>query len=82
MYSYKQREKAVKLFIDSNFNKRTVCRTSGHLFSNTLRTWYKEYQSIQEAKDGINAYIKKYNRFRPHTSHGIMTPDEVYQITA
>ena len=44
--------------------------------------YLKEYQSVQEAKDGISAYINKYNRFRPHTSHGILTPDEVYNKTA
>jgi len=44
--------------------------------------YLKEYQSVQEAKDGISAYINKYNRFRPHTTHGILTPNEVYKVTA
>ncbi|MBI9055941.1 MAG: IS3 family transposase [Bacteroidales bacterium] len=44
--------------------------------------YLKEYQSVNEAKIGINTYIKKYNSFRPHTAHGIQTPDEVYQMAA
>jgi putative transposase len=44
--------------------------------------YLKEYQSVQEAKKGIKEYIKKYNSQRPHTSHGIMTPDEVYGTAA
>ena len=44
--------------------------------------YLKEYQSVQEAKDGITSYINKYNSFRPHTAHGIKTPDEVYGYSA
>jgi len=44
--------------------------------------YLKEYQSVQEAKDGITSYMNKYNSFRPHTAHGIKTPDEVYGATA
>lgn len=33
--------------------------------------YLKEYQSVQEAKDGISSYINKYNSFRSHTAHGI-----------
>lgn len=40
--------------------------------------YLKDYQSVTEAKEGINAYIKKYNSRRPHTTHDISTPDEVY----
>jgi putative transposase len=44
--------------------------------------YLKEYHSVQEAKEGISTYIQKYNSFRPHTTHGIQTPDEVYGWTA
>lgn len=44
--------------------------------------YLKEYQSVQEAKDGIDSYIRKYNGFRPHSEHGIQTPDEVYEKSA
>jgi putative transposase len=44
--------------------------------------YLKEYQSVNEARTGINTYIKKYNSFRPHTAHGIQTPDEVYRMAA
>jgi putative transposase len=44
--------------------------------------YLKEYESIEEAKNGINGFIKKYNSFRPHTAHGTKTPDEVYNAVA
>ncbi len=44
--------------------------------------YLKEYESVQEAQEGISAYIKKYNQRRPHTTHGILTPDEVYRKSA
>lgn len=40
--------------------------------------YLKDYQSLQEAKEGIRTYIDKYNRKRPHTTHGILTPNEMY----
>lgn len=40
--------------------------------------YLKDYRSVEEAKEGIRSYIEKYNRERPHTTHGILTPDEVY----
>jgi putative transposase len=33
--------------------------------------YLKEYESIEEAKNGIDRFIKKYNSFRPYTAHGI-----------
>ncbi len=44
MYSLEERMKAVKLFIDSNFNERMVFRTLGYPSPNALRYWYNEYQ--------------------------------------
>lgn len=44
--------------------------------------YLKDYQSVQEAKEGIKAYMEKYNERRPHTAHGILTPDEVYRKAA
>jgi putative transposase len=44
--------------------------------------YLKEYKSVQEAREGISTYIRKYNSLRPHTTHGIQTPDEVYGWTA
>ena len=44
--------------------------------------YLKDYETVQEAKGGIRAYIEKYNRVRPHTTHGIRTPDEVYRNVA
>jgi putative transposase len=44
--------------------------------------YLKDYQSVQEAKEGIDTFINRYNSTRPHTTHGIQTPDEVYRKTA
>ena len=44
--------------------------------------YLKDYQSVPEALDGISAFIKKYNSERPHTAHGIKTPDEAYTEAA
>ena len=44
--------------------------------------YLKEYESVKQAKDGISDYIEKYNSRRPHTAHGIATPDEAYGLTA
>lgn len=44
--------------------------------------YLKEYESVREAKDGIKALIEKYNSRRPHTKHGISTPDEVFGVAA
>lgn len=44
--------------------------------------YLKDYQSVQEAQEGINTFINRYNSTRPHTTHGIQTPDEVYRRTA
>ncbi len=44
--------------------------------------YLKDYSSVEEAKEGIRLYIEKYNRERPHTAHGIQTPEEVYRNAA
>jgi len=40
--------------------------------------YLKSYNTIKEAKDGINEYINDYNSKRLHSSIGYKTPDEVY----
>jgi len=41
--------------------------------------YLKAYQSVAEARVGINAYLEFYNRQRPHQALGYRTPAEVYQ---
>jgi putative transposase len=41
--------------------------------------YLKAYQTVVEARTGINAYLEFYNRQRPHQSLGYRTPAEVYQ---
>ncbi len=41
--------------------------------------YLKAYQTVAEARVGINAYLEFYNRRRPHQSLGYRTPAEVYQ---
>lgn len=36
------------------------------------------YETGSEARNGIGNWITYYNERRPHSSHGIMTPDEAY----
>ena len=36
------------------------------------------FDTGSEARDGIGGWISYYNERRPHSSHGNMTPDEVY----
>lgn len=36
------------------------------------------FETGLEARRGIGAWIAYYNEKRPHSSHGLMTPDEVY----
>ncbi|MDA7423076.1 IS3 family transposase [Tritonibacter multivorans] len=36
------------------------------------------FETGSEARDGIGNWITYYNERRPHSSHGIMTPDEAY----
>jgi transposase-like protein len=43
MYSLTDREKAVELYIKSNFSEREVVRQLGYPSPNTLRSWYKEH---------------------------------------
>ena len=40
--------------------------------------YLKDYETVEEAKDGINAYFDYYNNERPHQSLGYKTPAEVY----
>ena len=39
----------------------------------------ESYQTVAEARTGINAYLEFYNRQRPHQALGYRTPAEVYQ---
>jgi len=41
--------------------------------------YLKAYQSVAEARAGINAYLEFYNRQRPHQALGYRTPAEMYQ---
>ena len=41
--------------------------------------YLKAYQTVAEARTGINAYLEFYNRRRPHQALGYRTPAEVYQ---
>ena len=41
--------------------------------------YLKAYQTVSEARVGINAYLEFYNRRRPHQSLGYRTPAQVYQ---
>ena len=41
--------------------------------------YLKAYQTVAEARVGINAYLEFYNRQRPHQSLGYRTPAEMYQ---
>ena len=41
--------------------------------------YLKAYQTVAEARTGINDYLEFYNRQRPHQALGYRTPAEVYQ---
>ena len=41
--------------------------------------YLKAYQTVAEARTGINTYLEFYNRQRPHQALGYRTPAEVYQ---
>ena len=41
--------------------------------------YLKAYQTVAEARTGINAYLEFYNRQRPHQALGYRIPAEVYQ---
>ena len=41
--------------------------------------YLKAYQTVAEARVGINPYLEFYNRRRPHQSLGYRTPAQVYQ---
>ena len=36
------------------------------------------FETGSEARRGIGAWITYYNERRPHSSHGLLTPDEAY----
>ncbi|WP_298967086.1 integrase core domain-containing protein, partial [uncultured Roseibium sp.] len=36
------------------------------------------FETGSEAREGISAWITYYNEKRPHSSHGLLTPDEAY----
>jgi putative transposase len=40
--------------------------------------YLKDYQIVQEAKEGIGNYLTLYNQERPHQSLGYKTPMKVY----
>ena len=40
--------------------------------------YLKDYETVQEAKDGIKAYFGYYNNERPHQSLDYKTPAEIY----
>ena len=40
--------------------------------------YLKDYNNMNECREGIKTYIRKYNSFRPHSSMGGVTPDMVY----
>ncbi len=40
--------------------------------------YLKSYQTIKEARGGIEEYINIYNKERLHSSINYMTPDEAY----
>ena len=40
--------------------------------------YLKAYQTVTQARTGINAYLEFYNRQRPHQALGYRTPAEVY----
>jgi putative transposase len=40
--------------------------------------YLKDYETVQEAKDGIKAYFDYYNNGRAHQSLDYKTPAEVY----
>ena len=40
--------------------------------------YLKDYENIQEAKNGIKTYFDYYNNERPHQSLDYKTPAEVY----
>ena len=41
--------------------------------------YLKAYQTVAEARAGIDAYLEFYNQQRPHQALGYRTPAEVYQ---
>ena len=48
MYSYKQRKKAVELYIEYDKSASKVVRELGYATRKTLKRWYKEYYETGE----------------------------------
>lgn len=40
--------------------------------------YIRDYTNVQELRSGLSRYFSFYNTQRPHQSHGILTPSEVY----
>ncbi len=40
--------------------------------------YLRAFEKGSEAKVGIGKWLAYYNAERPHSTHGILTPDEVY----
>ena len=40
--------------------------------------YLRSYDTVSQARDGIGRYMSFYNAHRPHSSLGVMTPDEYY----
>ncbi len=43
-----------------------------------MAVYLKAYQTVAEARTGINAYLEFYNQQRPHQALDYRTPAEVY----
>ena len=41
--------------------------------------YLKDYQSVKDAKEGLNSYFKFYNEDRPHQALAYQTPWAKYQ---
>ena len=52
MYTFEERMKAVKLYIQSDYSESTVIRTLGYPSPTALRNWYKEYLSMGSLRTG------------------------------
>jgi putative transposase len=59
-------------FVDNIFVER-LWRTIKY-----QEVYLKDYQTVQEAIEGIGKYIDKYNNWRPHQSLDYQTPAEIY----
>jgi putative transposase len=44
--------------------------------------YLREHATIPELRDGVDSWFERYNSWRPHQSHGNLTPDKVYRSPA